>query len=147
METKEATAAFAALAQETRLAVFRLLVRQGPNGLPAGDIAELVGVAPSTLSFHLGHLERAGLVRSWRVQRQIFYATHIEGTRRLLAFLTEDCCGGRPELCGYGNAGGACDDHDLPQSEVRHVAQCAGDDPQQRRGAGDHRVPEDAAEP
>lgn len=99
MEAKAAIDAFAALAQETRLAVFRLLVQQGPNGLPAGEIAQRLGVAASTLSFHLGQLERAGLLRSSRVQRQIFYAADFEGFRRLITFLTEDCCQGRPEIC------------------------------------------------
>ena len=74
--------------------------RPGPNGLPAGDIAERVGVPPSTLSFHLKELDRAGLARSWRVQRQIRYAADYEGLRRLLAFLTADCCNGHPEICG-----------------------------------------------
>ena len=100
METTQAVAALGALAQETRLAVFRLLVRQGPSGLPAGAVAESLGVQPSTLSFHLAHLERAGLLRSWRVQRQIFYAIDFAGMRTLLAFLTDDCCRGHPEICG-----------------------------------------------
>ncbi|MDZ5649810.1 metalloregulator ArsR/SmtB family transcription factor [Nitrospirillum sp. BR 11828] len=100
METTAAIGAFAALAQETRLGVFRLLVQAGPDGLSAGDIAGRVGVPASTLSHHLGILERAGLLRAWRVQRQIFYATDYEGTRRLLDFLMQDCCGGVPELCG-----------------------------------------------
>jgi DNA-binding transcriptional ArsR family regulator len=100
MEEKAAVAAFAARAQEHRLRVFRLLVREGPNGLPAGEIAERIGVPPSTLSHHLAYLERAGLLRSRRIERRIFYAVDLEGTRRLLAFLTEDCCQGRPELCG-----------------------------------------------
>lgn len=100
METKAAIDAFSALAQETRLAIFRLLVRVGPDGLNAGEIADRLGVAPSTLSFHLATLERAGLLRSWRVQRQIFYAGDYDGTRRLIAFLMEDCCQGRPEICG-----------------------------------------------
>jgi len=99
MEMKAATNAFAALAQETRLAVFRLLITVGPNGLTAGDLAQQVGVPASTLSHHLATLERAGLLRSRRVQRQIFYASDYEGTRRLIAFLMEDCCQGRPELC------------------------------------------------
>ena len=100
MEVKEAVISLAAMAQETRLGVLRLLVQAGPNGLSAGDIAERVGVPPSTLSFHLKELDRAGLARSWRVQRQIRYAADYEGLRRLLAFLTADCCNGHPEICG-----------------------------------------------
>lgn len=100
MEMKAASESLSALSQETRLAVFRLLIRQGPNGLKAGDIARSLEVAPATLSFHLGQLERAGLIASRRLGRQIFYAADIEGTRRLIGFLTEDCCQGRPELCG-----------------------------------------------
>ena len=130
MEANDVVTALAALAQEHRLAVFRLLVREGPSGLSAGDIAARVAVAPSTLSHHLGQLERAGLLRSWRLQRRIFYAVDVEGTRRLLAFLTEDCCQGRPEICGYERQGGCGDDHDLPQPGVRDVAQCPGDDPE-----------------
>jgi DNA-binding transcriptional ArsR family regulator len=99
METKDALEALAALAQATRLEVFRLLVRQGPIGMTAGAVAEALGVAPSTLSPHLAQLERAGLATSWRVDRRIFYAVDIEGTRRLLRYLTEECCGGHPELC------------------------------------------------
>ncbi len=98
-ETDAALRALSALAQETRLQVFRLLVGLGPSGAAAGDIAQIVGVSPSTLSTHLGILERSGLVRSWRVQRHIYYAAHIDGTRRLLTFLTDDCCQGRPEIC------------------------------------------------
>ncbi len=100
MEEKDAIDALGALAQETRLAVFRLLVREGPNGLAAGALAERLGVAPSTLSFHLAQMERAKLLRSWRQSRQVLYAADYEGTRRLIAFLTEDCCQGRPEICG-----------------------------------------------
>lgn len=100
METKQATSALAALAHQTRLQVFRLLVKQGPGGLPAGQIAEHLSVVPPTLSAHLAQLERAGLVRSWRVERWIYYAVDVDGTRRLLRYLTEDCCQGSPELCG-----------------------------------------------
>ena len=100
MEADAAVQAFSALAQETRLAVFRLLVQAGPNGLSAGEIASRLGVAASTMSHHLAHLERAGLARSRRMHRQVVYATDYEGTRRLLSFLMEDCCQGMPELCG-----------------------------------------------
>ena len=100
METKHAVAALSALAHDTRLRAFRLLVEQGPPGLPAGEIAERLSVSPPTLSSHLAQLERAGLAHSWRVERRIFYAVEVEGTRRLLRYLTEDCCEGQPELCG-----------------------------------------------
>lgn len=99
MNKHEALDTLAALGQETRLDVFRLLVRQGPIGMTAGTIAETLKVAPSTLSPHLAQLDRAGLATSWRVDRRIFYAVNIEGTRRLLRYLTEECCGGHPELC------------------------------------------------
>ncbi len=100
METKDALDALAALAHRHRLDVFRMLIRTGPNGLPAGTIAGELELAPSSLSFHLAQLERAGLIRSRRQSRNVIYAADVEGTRRLLAFLTEDCCGSQPELCG-----------------------------------------------
>ena len=99
MEIETAVAALSALAQETRLAVFRLLVHAGPRGLPAGLIAERLGVPPATLSFHLKELSRAGLVTARRESRQIYYAPDFAGMRNLLGFLTEDCCQGRPEVC------------------------------------------------
>lgn len=95
-----AVEAFGALANEHRLAIFRLLMRRGPSGMPAGEIAAAVGVSPSNLSFHIAQLERAGLLRSWRVKRSIHYAADIEGTRRLLTFLTEECCDRNPAVCG-----------------------------------------------
>ncbi len=91
--------ALSALAHETRLAVFRLLIREGSGGLPAGEVAARLEVTPATLSFHLAQLERAGLLSSNRRSRQIVYRVDLGGTRQLLAFLTEDCCQGRPELC------------------------------------------------
>lgn len=91
--------ALAALAQETRLVVFRLLVRQGPEGLAAGAIAEELGIPAPTLSFHLSQLSAAGLIDSRREGRSIFYAANYAGMRELLDFLVEDCCQGRPELC------------------------------------------------
>lgn len=99
MDLHHAVSVLSALAQETRLAVFRLLVKEGPDGLPAGRVAERLGVTPATLSFHLAQLERSGLLSSRRHSRQIVYRVDLEGTRRLLTFLTEDCCQGRPELC------------------------------------------------
>jgi DNA-binding transcriptional ArsR family regulator len=92
---KEAVAALSALAQESRLEVFRLLVRQGPGGLPAGGVAERLGMPAATLSFHLSQLRHAGLVRSRRVGRQIVYAADYARMGALLAYLTENCC--RPE--------------------------------------------------
>lgn len=99
MESTDAIDSLAALAHDTRLKVFRLLVRAGPTGLPAGAVAAALGVAPSTLSHHLGLLERAGLVRGTRRQRQIVYAADFDGARDLLDFLMADCCQGRPEIC------------------------------------------------
>lgn len=92
METKDAVNALAALAQDTRLELFRLLVRQGPEGLPAGHIAERLGLAPATLSFHLSQLRHAGLVASRRAGRQIVYAADYARMRALLSYLTEQCC-------------------------------------------------------
>jgi ArsR family transcriptional regulator len=100
MEIKNAIDAFSALAQETRLSVFRLLVVAGADGMPAGAIAKELSAVPSTLSHHLTLLERAGLLRSWRVQRQIFYAADYSGVGQVIEFLLEDCCDGRPEVCG-----------------------------------------------
>ncbi len=100
MEYPEAAAAFAALSVETRLSLIRLLMEAGPTGLPAGDIAASLGLPPSTTSFHLAALERAGLTQATRQGRQIIHAVRVAGIRQLLTFLTETCCGGRPELCG-----------------------------------------------
>src|SRR4029079_17623234 len=94
-------ATFAALAHELRLKVFRLLIEALPDGLPAGRIAQQLGVPASTLSTHLAQLERAGLLRSWREQQRILYAVDTAGTKSLVGFLVDDCCGGQPELCGY----------------------------------------------
>lgn len=100
MQTWNAVDALMALAHETRLAVFRLLVRAGPDGVPAGTISATLAVTPSTLSHHLAMLERAGLLKSRRHRRQIFYACAYDGMRGLLEFLTTDCCEGNPEICG-----------------------------------------------
>ena len=99
MSDSDVLKALSALAHEHRLGVFRLLVRRSPEGLAAGDIAERMQLAPSSLSFHLGHLERAGLIESRREQRHIIYTANLDAMRRLLSFLTEDCCQGHPEIC------------------------------------------------
>lgn len=104
MEHNDAVKALAALAHKHRLAIFRRLVAHGPSGLAAGEVAKSVGIAPTSLSFHMKELDRAGLVRSWRDGRFIRYSVDIEGMRQLLSFLTEECCQGRPELCGAGVA-------------------------------------------
>lgn len=93
--------AMMALAHETRLTAFRLLIRTGPAGLSAGVIAKRLRVRPSTLSHHLGLLERAGLLRARRLRRQIFYACSYDGVRGVLEFLINDCCRGHPDLCGF----------------------------------------------
>jgi protein-tyrosine-phosphatase/DNA-binding transcriptional ArsR family regulator len=100
METRFAAQALGALAQETRLDLMRLLLAHGATGLPAGEIAARLGVAPSTLSFHLSALERVDLLRGTRRGRSIVYAARIAGMRELLGYLSETCCAGRPDLCG-----------------------------------------------
>jgi DNA-binding transcriptional ArsR family regulator len=99
MEIITAVQALSALGQESRLRVFRLLVTRGPKGIPAGDIAEELDVPANTLSSHLAVLSRAGLVLSRKQGRSVIYAVDVEGTRKLLAFLVEDCCQGQPKVC------------------------------------------------
>jgi ArsR family transcriptional regulator len=91
--------ALVALGQETRLAVFRYLIPQGPEGVPAGDLSAALGVLPNALSFHLNRLESAGLIRARREGRFMFYAANYQDIQDLLGFLTEDCCGNVPEGC------------------------------------------------
>ena len=99
MNDQAAVASLSALAQLDRLAAFRLLVKAGPDGLPSGEIAERLAVPPTRMSFHLATLERSGLVASRRIGRHILYAASYEDVRGLLAFLTEDCCGGNSAIC------------------------------------------------
>lgn len=102
MNPTQAIAALAALAHETRLAAYRLLVQRGPEGMAAGAIAQALDVAPSSLTFHLQHLTRAGLITQRRASRQLIYAADFGVMNTLLAYLTENCCGrGLP-------ASGAC---------------------------------------
>lgn len=100
METQRAAGMLAALAQETRLELLRLLFAAGASGMAAGEIAGRLGVAPSTLSFHLTAMEREGLLLSTRQGRRIVYAVRLVGMRDLLGFLTETCCAGQPGRCG-----------------------------------------------
>jgi DNA-binding transcriptional ArsR family regulator len=99
MEKTDAVAALGALAHEARLDVFRLLVRAGPDGMAAGEVARATGAVLSTLSANLAVLARAGLITSRRDGRSIIYAAGYDQMRELLAFLMEDCCAGRPEIC------------------------------------------------
>jgi ArsR family transcriptional regulator len=99
MEQESAILALAALAQSTRLDVFRLLVKHEPDGLAAGDIARAIAVPQNTMSAHLAILARAGLVISERKSRSIIYRANLATFQDLTSFMVEDCCGGRTELC------------------------------------------------
>jgi DNA-binding transcriptional ArsR family regulator len=94
MEKIDAVSALAALAQDNRLDIFRLLVQAGPEGMPAGAIADALDLAPNTLTFHFDRLRNADLVTSRRDGRSIIYAARFEAMNGLIAFLTENCCGG-----------------------------------------------------
>jgi ArsR family transcriptional regulator, arsenate/arsenite/antimonite-responsive transcriptional repressor len=99
MKSKTAVASLSALAHDGRLAAFRLLVKAGPDGLPAGVIAHKLGVSPSSLTFNLNLLSSAGLIASRRDGRSIIYRVDYDAIRALLAFLIEDCCSGSAEIC------------------------------------------------
>lgn len=99
MKQKRAIQRFAALAHDARLRIFRTLVKAGPDGLPAGEIATRLGVSPSGLTFHVAILERAGLVASRREGRSVIYSPCLAEAGELAEFLTLDCCDGRPEAC------------------------------------------------
>ena len=92
MNSKDAVGALSALAQDSRLAVYRLLVKRGPEGYPAGEIAERVGIPGPTLSFHLKALAQAGLVTARKDSRFLYYRAHYERMNALVAYLTENCC-------------------------------------------------------
>lgn len=98
MDKLSAISALGALAQETRLDVYRLLVTQGPGGLPAGVIADRLGVLPASLTFHLKELQHAGLITQHRLGRQLIYAAEYGTMNNLLGYLTENCCG-RDAVC------------------------------------------------
>ena len=99
MESEQAILALAALAQPTRLDVFRLLVKHEPEGLAAGDIAKALAVPQNTMSSHLAILSRAGLVTARRISRSIIYRADLATLHKLTSFMVEDCCGGRAEIC------------------------------------------------
>jgi ArsR family transcriptional regulator, arsenate/arsenite/antimonite-responsive transcriptional repressor len=99
MELADAVPALSALAQENRLEVFRLLVRAGPEGLPAGEVAAALGLPPNTLTFHFDRLRMAGLVTVRRHGRSMIYAARYETMNALLAYLTENCCRGAASAC------------------------------------------------
>lgn len=99
MDTNTAIKAFGALSQDSRLKAFRLLVQHGADGMAAGDIARALDIPHNTLSSHLAILAQAGLVAARRDGRSMIYRVDLDGTRALLTFLMEDCCGGRPEMC------------------------------------------------
>lgn len=98
METKAAVTALAALAQESRLTIYRVLVEAGPEGLAAGKISERTGIAPSSLSFHLKELSHADMASSQQAGRFVIYTANFTTMNSLLGFLTENCCGGTPCL-------------------------------------------------
>lgn len=99
MESEQAISVFAALAQPTRLDVFRLLMEHEPDGLPAGEVARQMDVPHNTMSTHLAILTRAGLIEAERQSRSIIYRARLDAVRALAGFLVNDCCGGRPEIC------------------------------------------------
>jgi len=99
MESEQAILSFAALAQPTRLEVFRLLVRAEPKGISAGELAKSLAVPANTLSSHLNVMTRAGLVRGERHSRTIIYRARVDELRALIGFLLKDCCDGRPDIC------------------------------------------------
>jgi DNA-binding transcriptional ArsR family regulator len=99
MEKIDAVAALAALSQESRLDVFRLLVEAGPEGMPAGEIADALALAPNTLTFHFDRLRGAGLVTARKDGRSVIYAARFETMNALIGYLTENCCRGAPAAC------------------------------------------------
>lgn len=107
MEKLDAITALSGLAHETRLDIFRVLVEAGPEGMPAGQIGERLGLPPATLSFHLNHLKHAGLIARRRNGRSLIYSADFVRMSELVGYLTENCCQGHPETCGLPARGPA----------------------------------------
>jgi DNA-binding transcriptional ArsR family regulator len=126
MEKLDAIAALGALAQESRLDIFRLLVEEGPDGIPAGQIGERLGLPPATLSFHLNQLKQAQLVTVRRESRSLIYMAAYPTMRALIGYLSENCCQGAAAGCGIG----VRDPQLVSQGEQRHEAPA----PARRRG-------------
>jgi ArsR family transcriptional regulator len=116
MDRKSALSALAALGQDARLEAFRLLVKAGGQGVPAGEIATRLGAVQNTMSAHLKVLHRAGLVRPERDGRIVRYVADMTGFRDLLAYLMEDCCNGSPELCRPIIDAVTCDCRVIPEA-------------------------------
>ena len=123
MTNEKAVIALAAVAQINRLEIFRLLVRLGEAGLPAGEIATRCDLSPTRCSFHLKELEHAGLITSRRDGRFIRYAINVLAVRDLMSFLTEDCCDGRPDMCGNAFAARTSDTHATLTTSMPNVMQ------------------------
>lgn len=116
MKTPVVIAALSALAHEHRLKIYRLLVEKGPDGLPAGTVGERVGLLPSSLTFHLQNLQRAGLILQQRVSRQLIYSADFEVMNGLIGYLTENCCSG---------SGGSCTEACEPVRPKKRAAKVA----------------------
>jgi ArsR family transcriptional regulator, arsenate/arsenite/antimonite-responsive transcriptional repressor len=125
MQTTQAIDALGALAQDTRLKIFRLLVQRGPEGLTAGVIAERLGVPPATLSFHLQQLMHAGLTGQRRESRSLIYSANFETMHALLAYLTENCCSEDPASCAPTGVSGCDTEADAGQTS-RPVRRAGG---------------------
>ncbi len=122
MKKSAVIGALGALSQETRLDIFRLLVQKGPEGLPAGEIGARLRQPSPTMSFHLNQLRFAGLVASRRESRSIIYSANFNAINDLIAYLTENCCGGRPELCAPAApacAASGCDASSTPPTRTK----------------------------
>ncbi len=103
MKSAQVVKALSALAQPTRLAIYRLLVERGPEGMAAGQVAERLKVSPATMSFHFKTLDHAGLIEGRQDGRFVYYAANFTVMNDMLAYLTENCCGGNPEACNPNN--------------------------------------------